>query len=296
MQVDMARAPIAPVEPQKNLILSFGAALGFIVGVSSVFLVEASVDHVQNAQQLAAATGYRVLTAIPHIGPEKSTPGDLVPGTITLTQPNSIESESYRKLRNLLLQAAGPGEPKTLMIGSAQPGEGKTTVTSNYGIVLAQTGAKVLLIDAELRRPSLHLPFSLDNGSGLTEALRGASHTEFLKVPVSSLPNLKLLTAGQPVELPSEALTSATFRGLLSQWEKDFDYVVVKGAPLLVVSDSLPLAGWADGVLLVARKDVTELKGLDRVRDLLEQVGANVSGIVINDLSAFVEKYANYSE
>jgi succinoglycan biosynthesis transport protein ExoP len=277
MQIDSARPPAVPVGPQKLLLIGFGTALGFIVGIGAVFLVEMSVDSVQTEQQLQLTTGYYVLPSIQHVSLRS---GELP--TVALGKPRSTDAEVFRKLRNMLTQSGAPGGPKTLLIASAEPDEGKSLITSNYGVVLAQTGAKVLLVDADLRRPSLHDHFAVENGKGLSEALMGESRAEF-RTPVTTLPNLTILTAGREIELPSEALGSAMLRSLLEVWENQFDYIVLKGAPLLLVSDCLPLASWADAVVLVTRQEKTRLKSLKKLKEVLDRVNANVVGIIMND-------------
>lgn len=286
LPVDIARVPFYPVAPKKGLILAFGAALGFLIGIGASLIVEASADKIMGPDQLVGRVRYRSLGLIP---PAPKAAGSLV----AIQAPLSSQAEAYRRLRNLLLQSVDGQNLATLMITSAQPEEGKSLVASNYAIVLAQTGAKVLLIDAELRKPSLHTCFSVENGAGLTDRLESDSATSHFVQPLAALPNLSLLTAGKQAALPAEVLASSRFHAALADYNSQFEYVVVKSAPLLSVSDSLPLANWVDGVMIVARQGVSRLKPLETTQALLSQTHANVVGIVITDATGTLELYGD---
>ena len=125
--------------------------------------------------------------------------------------------------------------------------------------------------------------FGADNKVGLSELILQEVETPNFRTPLPNLPGLTLLTAGKQVPLPSEALGSLRFYTLLQEWEKQFDYIIVDSAPLLIVSDTLPLAKWVDALVLVARYNVTPMSALRRVRDVLNRSDANVSGVVSND-------------
>jgi capsular exopolysaccharide synthesis family protein len=202
---------------------------------------------------------------------------------VTYLNPQSREAESYRSLRNAVLLSSLQNPPKTVLVTSTISGEGKSTTSANYAVVMAQKGARVLVIDADLRRPTLHKMFGAVNKIGLSELILQETEVPNFRTPLPNLPGLTLLTAGKQVPLPSEALGSLRFYTLLQEWEKQFDYVIVDSAPLLIVSDTLPLAKWVDTLILVARYNVTPMNALRRVRDILNRSDANVSGIVIND-------------
>ena len=299
MPIDRARAPIYPVEPKKTIIMAFGTVLGFLIGIGVAFIVEASADKVMGLEQLGSATAYRPLVLIPHGSgaagrASRSSEQARKPGTIAIEQPMSKGAESYRRLRNLLLQPGGGGAaPKSFMITSAQSGEGKSTVATNYALVLAQTGATVLLVDAEVRRPSLNEQFSVGNEAGLADSLETETPGPAFTHPIAALPNLSLLTTGRRLDLPAEALASNRFRALLETWHSQFDYIVIKAAPLLTVSDSLPMANWVDAVLIVVRQGVTRLKYLQSASAALQGTEANVTGIVINDARDISELYGD---
>lgn len=290
MRVDAARAPLFPVEPKKTAILTSGFVLGLFVGLAAAFLIEATSDKLQGIEQVEHSLHYHLLAAVPNIALDKVLEdGATVPTTgpspllVTYKNPQSREAESYRSLRNAVLLSSMQNPPKTVLVTSTISGEGKSTTSANYAVVLAQKGARVLVIDADLRRPTLHKMFGADNKVGLSELILQEVEVPNFRTPLPNLPGLTLLTAGKQVPLPSEALGSLRFYTLLQEWEKHFDYVIVDSAPLLIVSDTLPLAKWVDALILVARYNVTPMSALRRVRDILNRSDANVSGVVIND-------------
>ena len=300
MSVDVARVPLHAVEPKPWVILGFGLAVGLFVGVGASFFKDAVSEKVQDPEQLERALGYPLLAIIPHLTAKVPTAvkGELVamsavtrPEIVTYSEPMSRGAEAYRTLRNSLLLSSLDVGSKTILITSTLAGEGKSSVAVNYAIVLAQKGAKVLIVDGDLRRPTLHTRFGVKNESGLANLLLepGSPHTAIK--PLASLPNLYLLTAGKQIPLPSEALSSTRFHSLLKGWEEHFDYVLIDSAPLLIVSDSLPLASMADSVVLVTRYNFTHMKAAVRVRKLLSRIDANVAGVVINNVPPNGESY-----
>jgi capsular exopolysaccharide synthesis family protein len=183
---------------------------------------------------------------------------------------------------------------KTVLVTSTLPSEGKSLTAANYAVVLAQNGSRVLVIDADLRRPTLHKTFGVENTTGLSNMILGELTERPTRTPVPELPNLQLLTAGKKVPLPSEALGSSRFYALLQSLEKDYDYVIIDSAPLLIVSDSLPLANWVDALVLVTRYNQTPVSALRRIRDVLNRTNANVAGFIINDVSGLGAEYGGY--
>jgi succinoglycan biosynthesis transport protein ExoP len=298
MRVDAARAPLFPIEPKKGVILSFGIFLGLFAGIGAAFLVEATSDKVQGVEQVESTLHYHVLATIPHISQAKmsaSGEAEAAAGShfmlIAYSEPQSREAEAYRNIRNAVLLSAGKKEKKTVLITSTIPGEGKSSTAANYAIVLAQKGSRVLVVDSDLRRPTLHKLFGCSNESGLSDILLGESSRDTFKQPLAELKNLSLLTAGKPVPLPSEALGSERFYSLLQDWEESFDYIVIDSAPLLIVSDSHPLASWVDLLILITRYNVTPISGLKRIRAVLSRTNASVAGVVVNDVSASATGY-----
>lgn len=284
MIVDKARAPIDPIEPKKGLILAFAFILGLAAGVGSSLLRESLSDQVQNLAGIESATGLTSLAIVPHILWTNEA-GSKIGNLIAITEPRSRGAEAYRSLRNSLLLSSIDRPAKLVVVTSSLPGEGKSSTTANYSVVMAQKGVRVLVIDADLRRPTMHTFFGLPNKVGLSEAIMGTGNDAQIVTPIPDLPNLSFLAAGKKVTLPSEALGSAKLHSLIEEWERQYDIVIIDTAPILNVSDSVPLASWADSVVIVARSGVTPLKALQRTKSILRRANARIAGVLLNDTS-----------
>ncbi len=297
MIVDRARPPLSPIEPKRTLILLSGLILGLAAGVGAALLQEALGGEIHSISQVESGTGLVNLATVPHLdfatktGIQKSRSR-----LITLFEPRSRAAEAYRTLRNSVLLSSIDKPPCLILISSSIPGEGKSSTSANYAVVLAQAGGRVLLVDADLRRPTLHTIFGVSNLQGLSNWLIGQSGAENIIVPVEELPNLHFLPAGQQSTFSSESLASSKFHTLLEQWERDYDTVLVDSAPLLTVSDSLPLASWADSIILVARAGHTPLKALIRTKAILIRAHARIAGVLLNDISNAGEDSGYYGK
>jgi polysaccharide biosynthesis transport protein len=304
MIVDRARAPIDPIEPKKGLILVFGLVLGLAVGVGAALLRESLSDHVQTLAEIERGTGLAGLATVPHVA-NAFTPavadGDAAGKDgrrtlITFAEPRSRGAEAYRSLRNSVLLSSIDHPAKLVLITSSLPGEGKSSTAANYAIVLAQKGTRVLLVDADLRRPTLHLFFGLDNKVGLSDAILGAGSAVTVEMPIPELPDLHFLPAGEKVSLPSEALGSSKFQKMLHEWVQQYDIVLLDSAPILSVSDTVPAASWADSIILVVRAGVTPLKALQRTKSILKRAHVRISGVLLNDFSERTGEYGYYGK
>jgi len=284
MIVDRARAPIDPIEPKKTLILAFAFILGLAAGVGSSLLRESLSDQIQHLAGMESATGLMSLAVVPHIA-WPNEPGSKLHNLIAVSEPRSRGAEAYRSLRNSLLLSSIDRPARTVVVTSSLPGEGKSSTTANYSVVMAQKGVRVLIIDADLRRPTMHTFFGTTNRVGLSEAIMGDGSNAQIVVPIPELPNLSFLPAGKKVSLPSEALGSGKFHSLLEEWERQYDLVIIDTAPILNVSDSVPVASWADAVVIVARAGITPLKALQRTKSILRRANARIAGVVLNDTS-----------
>ena len=289
MSVESARVPSRPIEPKKMLVLFSGMIIGLFAGVSSAFLVEATSGKLLTIHQIEEQAGYDILATIPRELPERRLhSGSVSEGIgrrqtpVTLREPRSRAAEAYRSLRNAILLSTRKHAVRTLLITSALPGEGVDETTANYAITLAQTGFRVLVIDADLRNPGLHREFGVENDAGLSEHLLGEPLTDVFRQPLEQVKTLFLLTAGnKPV--PSESLASRSFRFALKKWENDFDFVILKSTPLLAGSDGLPIAIWVDAVLLVICYNGTQLPALHKVHNMLSRTDARVIGVLVNN-------------
>jgi capsular exopolysaccharide synthesis family protein len=304
--VDRATPPGGPIEPNIPRNLMFAAVLGLASGIGLAFLLEGLDNTVRTTEQAQMLSGLASLGMIP-LGTkavrEGSYPKRLTIASskeavelVTLSRPQSQMSESYRALRTSLLLSNLGAPPKVIMITSALPQEGKTTTSMNSAVVLAQKGVRVLLIDADLRRPSIHKNLGMGPHTGLSNVLTGSATLEEAITHTSILPNLDVLTAGTPPPNPAELLASTNMRDLLAQLREQYDHIVIDTPPSLSVTDAVVLSPRADAVVLVIRSSQTTKQALRRSRDILTQVNAKVVGVLLNAVDLSSPDYYYYYE
>jgi protein-tyrosine kinase len=203
------------------------------------------------------------------------------PRLIALTEPRSAASEAFRTLRTNI-QFAGLDQPcRSIVLTSAGPGEGKTTSAANFGVVVAQSGARVCLIDSDLRRPSLHRVFGVPNARGLTTALvEGLSFADVAQP--SRVPNLSILASGPLPPNPAELVGSHRMRDFLQAATESFDMVLCDSPPVMAVGDAAALAALCDGVILVIQVGRTAHDLLRRVVEQIEAVKGRILGVLLN--------------
>lgn len=208
--------------------------------------------------------------------------------------PKSITAESYRSLRTNIQYSSIDKQVKTLVVTSSNAGEGKSTVSGNLAYTFFQSGKRVLIIDCDLRKPSLHRKFNVPNEVGLTDVLVGTS--ELNKVMKKIDDNLYLLTTGTLPPNPAEIIGSNTMENFLDECKINFDYIILDTPPILPVTDSKLLAIKADATVLVVRSEISKSKHVSQAFKELEKVNANVIGTILNDVEMHSEKlYYDYS-
>src|SRR5437763_2548734 len=304
-EVDIARTPGSPAEHNVPRNLGFALALGLTSGIGLAFLLEGVDNTVRTPEQAQLISGLPSLGMIPlgsRTAAEANPTGLSVAASkeavelITISRPQSQMSESYRALRTSLLLTSLGAPPKTILITSALPQEGKTTTSINTATVLAQKGTRVLLIDADLRRPSIHKTLGLGPRAGLSNVLTGGTTVQQATVRSSQLPNLFILPAGTPPPNPAELLASTQMLDLLAELREQYDHIVVDTPPTLSVTDAVVLSTRADAVVLVIRSGQTTKPALRRARDILAQVNARVCGVLLNAADLTSPDYYYYYE
>lgn len=212
---------------------------------------------------------------------------------ITVAKPQSPIAEQFRTIRTNIDFMSVDSKVKALAFTSANISEGKSTVTANVAIAMAQTGKKVLLIDADLHRPTMHQTFEVSNQVGLTTILTSASDEIYMDQVVKPdvIPNLSILTSGPIPPNPSELLSSNRMRTFLENVTQHYDMVIFDMAPILEISDSQVLAGEMDGVVLVVRQGVTQKLGIKRAVEMLKMAKTRILGYVMNDVRAGADGY-----
>src|SRR5271166_2894587 len=305
--VDKARVPMVPARPNIPRNLEYALLLGLIGGIAIAFALESMDTTVRTPEQVEALSALPMLAMIPVKGelqrqaprrvtgllkgslPEQASAVSLV----TCLEPQSEIAEAYRALRTSILLSSAGGPPHSIVVTSPMPQDGKTMTSINTAIVLAQQGKKVLLVDADLRRPSVHLSFGLRQQLGLSKALSGGADAETATFSTRQR-NLFVIPAGALPPQPSELLSSALLQELLSKWRDEYDHVIIDSPPSLSVTDAVLLSVQADAVLLVVRASQTTTGALLRARDLLLHVNCNLLGVVLNavDLASLGDYYS----
>jgi len=304
--VDSARPPTGPIEPNIPRNLMFAAVLGLASGIGLAFLLEGLDNTVRTTEQAQMISGVASLGMIPlgsKSAREGPNPKRLVIASskeavelVTQVRPQSQMAESYRALRTSLLLSNLGSPPRVIMVTSALPQEGKTTTSINTAVVLAQKGVRVLLIDADLRRPSIHKTLGMGPHSGLSNVLTGSTTLEQAITKTTILPNLFVLPAGTPPPNPAELLASSNMRDVLNQLRDEYDHIVIDTPPSLSVTDAVVLSPRADAVVLVIRSGQTTKQALRRSREVLTQVNAKVVGVLLNAVDLSSPDYYYYYE
>ena len=276
--VDAAAIPRGPYSPNIRRSIAIALVLGLFAGVGLAFLFELLDDTIKGSQDLEKLLGKPVLGVIPKV-PEREVRGAEV-SLMAFHHPTSAFAEAYRSMRTALSFSTAQGVPKVLHVTSSGAGEGKTTTAISAAINLCQTGANVLLIDADLRNPSLHKVFDLPNHKGLSNYLSGAAEPAAVTQP-SGVRGLFLMSSGPIPPNPAELLHGARMVDLASLGAKRFDYVIIDSPPLLGLADALILGDVAQATLLVVAANSTRQGAVEAALKRLRHSRANVLGAVM---------------
>ena len=278
--VDWARAALPRTDgPSRQSLMIYGFVISLVLGIILAVWLDSIDKRVRNA------TDVEKMLELPVIGltPQLRGRGRQLP-KLTHLYPLSAIAESYKILRTNILFELRDSPFKTLMISTGRPGQGGTTTICNIAISLAQIGKKIILIDADMRRPSLHKFFSISNDVGLSSLLQGkAVLTDALQS--TDVDNLVILPAGPQPLNPSELLGSDAMRNLVSNLEDHCDLVLFDSPSTVVFSDGPMLASWVDAVIMVVSANLVPRGTETQTRDLLRKAKANIIGVVVNRLA-----------
>jgi len=284
---DPARTPGAPVRPQKLQNTALAAIVGAMLALGVIFLVEYLDDTLKGPEDVAQALGLNTLGTIGQFSREG---GEL----ITAAEPLSPISEDFRVLRTNLRFAGVDKALRKILVTSAAPSEGKTVTTANLAVVLAQSGLRVSLIDADLRRPRQHHVFNIPSGTeGLTESLVEGTINGRMTQPLADF-DLRLLPAGAIPPNPVEMVASQRMKQLLDELAAESDAVLVDSPPILSMADAAVMAQAVDGVLLTIEANKTRRGAAQDAVASLQQVGANVLGVVLTQVPSRSSRYYYY--
>ena len=208
--------------------------------------------------------------------------------------PKSIDAEAYRSLRSNIEYSSFDDEYRAIVVTSSVPGEGKSTTSGNLALSLAQSGNKVLLVDCDMRKPSIHKKFKISNMSGTAELL--LRKESFEDVANFYNENLTIITAGKIPPNPSEMLSSRAMTAFIKEMKKEFKYIILDTPPLQAVTDAQVLSTKADGVLLVVRAGSTKREMVLNSVDLIKKVHGKTIGTVLNGVENKKNNYYYYGE
>ena len=271
-----SNVPISPKPFETILLSSLG---GLFLGVGIIVLITLLDRTVKTVDQAEHYLNLPVLAAVPDMKfpAQKSY-------LLMIKDPNATAAEAFRTLRASLALLGPENERKVLLFTSAVPSEGKSFSSTNYAVSLAQQGHRTLLIDADLRRPSIHKVFELARTQlGITDFLVGKADMKSATV-TCEIENLHIMPGGSKAPNPAELLSSHTFGELLAEATRQFDRVVIDSAPVLAVSDTLIITPYIQSLCLVVRSSYTKRNAVERAANLLEQVGNRPVGLVLNRL------------
>ncbi len=296
--VDQALPPANPVLKRRSTIVLTDMIFGLLGGIIIAFIMESLDTGLRSIAEIESITELPSLAVIPRArrnsAEQLATLTTVQKNLNVLAQSKSQFAEAFRSLRTSLLLSTAGHPPKFILLTSATPSEGKTTLATNLACILAQGDARVLLIDADLRRPSVHHRFGLSGKTGLTTVLTGATTLEKATQNITEVPNLDVLPAGPMPPFPTEMLSSETMDHLLKQCGEAYTYVVIDTPPILSVTDGVILARHADAVALVIRHGKSSKHVVRRARDLLLRSGAPMTGIVLNAVDLSSPEYYGY--
>ena len=297
--VGFAIPPENPISPSRLMTVAAALFLSTLFGIGLALFLEYLDDTIRSTEEIETYLRLPALAAIPTIdsvpkrrlllvGSNDEDPSDPADSELLIyADSRSSLAEAYRQLRTSILLSTAGHAPKSLLITSSLPSEGKTTTATNTAISLAQTGAKVLIIDADMRRPRLHSVFNIENGNGLSTILSAElSEKEILDVvKYDEGTKMHLLTSGPIPPNPAELIGSEQMASLLKLLQGHFTHIVVDSPPVTSFTDGVLIASMVDGVILVVHAGKSSRQVVRRARQLLQDVGAKIFGVVLNNVN-----------
>lgn len=279
-------ASAASPDIMQNLVL--GAVVALAAGVAVAIARDLMDNRIRKAEDVVRASGEPVIATLPASRDAEHYP------LVVSQKPHSAQTEAYRELRTNLQFVGMTAESRSILVTSSLPGEGKSAIATNLALVLSQSSARVLIIDADLRRPSLHDYLGIEGGAGLTSVLIGEAALEDVAQPIGS-DGLEALSSGPIPPNPSELLGSERMRDLLEVAASRYDFVVVDTAPLLAVTDAAVLSRLVGGTIVVAQSERVKKPQLAESLEKLRVVEANVLGVLLNRVRPGGRATANYA-
>jgi polysaccharide biosynthesis transport protein len=294
-RIDPADAPDFPSSPRKSVNLTLGLLGGLSFGLALSFVIGALDTNIKTIYDIEERLGLPMLGVVPQVDTKLLSPETFVrDATSTLPGAWSRLAEAYRSVRTTILLSRAGTPPQVILISSAKPSEGKTSISTLEAIVFALNGSRVLLIDSDLRRPSVHLRFKISNKIGLTSVLTGKSTLQEAVTSIPAVPSLHLLPAGPIAPMPAELLGSLQMQRLVEGLRANYDFILIDTPPVLTVTDAAVLVSISDGVVLVLRYGQASRNVVARASEILLRSGAHLLGVVLNAVDLQSSDYAEY--
>ena len=275
------------VSPRVASTLMLALLGGLLLSLALAAAVDSMDNKIYTEEDAVQATGLPVLTHVPALKLSKGEP------TLIGKGDESFLLESFRMLRTQISFIGSYGQLKTLVLTSSQPNEGKSTVSANLAISLALNKKKVVLVDTDLRRPTIHQTFNMGNGKGFTSVVAGECLLEEA-LQATDIEGLYILSSGPKPPNPAELLDSRVSRDLIESLKQEFDYVIIDAPPALMIADAQIVASMADGVLLVVSCQEANRNAVERTYELMVQAGIRVIGMVLNKFTQEQGSYYGY--
>jgi succinoglycan biosynthesis transport protein ExoP len=289
VSIEAATPDYVPVKPRTLLNTGIAGLLALMLAVAFIVIIDALDDTLRNPDDVTKVLGVPLLGVIA----SHQSPGDI---PITVSEPRSPVAEAFRSLRTNIQFASVDRPLHTLLVTSPSPEDGKSTISSNLAVILAQNGRKVILLEADLRRPRVHTMMNLPNRVGTSALFVDQEVNLNGQLQGTDVPDLYVITSGSLPPNPAELLGSEKMAVILKKVSESADLVILDSPPILAVTDSSVLAPRVDGVLIVMQPGKTKLAAGKQAIDQLKRVGANVIGVVLNnvEISRSGYKYAYY--
>ncbi|MCX7668489.1 MAG: polysaccharide biosynthesis tyrosine autokinase, partial [Anaerolineae bacterium] len=288
--VKPAVAPQTPIRPRTMTNVLLAAVVGAMIAAGAAFLIEYLDDTIKSPDDVARVSGLSTLGAIARLKD-----AGIQRQLIAWMHSKAPETEAYRTLRTNIQFSSVDKPVRTLVVTSSGPSEGKSTTAANLAVVMAQTGQKVVLVDADLRRPVLHKTFGVPNNVGSTTALLAGDDVDLQSyLQPTEIDNLMIITSGPIPPNPSELLGSQRMRHIVDRLAQIADMVIFDTPPVLVVTDAAVLSRQTDGVLLIADAGGTREPALAHAVEELRKTGANILGVALNRLDSRSRGYYYY--
>ena len=274
--------------PNRSSNLLVGLLLSVVLGIGAAIVREVCDGRLQTPAAVKTALGLPFLGMLPYVTKRTLKGENLV---LTSGVPAAY-AEAFRALRTNILASSGTSQRRSLLITSAAPGDGKSMVAVNLAVTIGRSGSRVLLIDADLRRPVLHQLLNCNQRPGLSDVLTGARKPSeaIVATPCSGV---WLLSSGTGLSNPSEQLGSQRFKEFLEKLSESFDWVIIDSPPIMAVTDPAVIAHMASGVLFVVNARRTQQKTAQAALDRLETAGATFAGVVLNAVTLDRDHYYN---